>query len=506
MIALTLAEIAAAVGGELIGGAQATDVAEPGDLVVDGSVETDSRLVRPGSAFFALPGEVTDGRRFVTAAVDAGAALVITPERVDTTAPQIVVTDGYEALAALAHEVVTRVRMASADRVDADGRPAPLRVVGITGSNGKTSTKNMLRTILERHGETVAPQGSFNNHVGAPISMLRVTDDTRFLVVEMGASGVGHIAKLVSIAEPDVGVVLKVGLAHAGEFGGIEATQRAKSEMVTDLPATATALLNVDDDRVASMRDLTAAQVVGFGTSADADYRITGIETDRSGTRFTLTAPPVRQEGDRPVDGTGPGGTDRLSESVDVRLAILGEHHAMNASAALTVAHLWGVPLATGAEALASMTRAERWRMELLQGGPEGVTVINDAYNASPDSTAAALRTLAQIVRPGERTVAVLGEMAELGEFSTEEHDRIGRLVVRLGIGQLVVVGRAAMPIHQAATLEGSWDGESVFIEDVDDAVHQLQDMLRPGDVVLVKSSKSAELRFLGDRLGGVTE
>ncbi|PZE33295.1 UDP-N-acetylmuramoylalanyl-D-glutamate--2,6-diaminopimelate ligase [Curtobacterium sp. MCSS17_006] len=491
MIAMTLAEIATAVGGELIGGAQATDVAEPGDLVVEGSVETDSRLVRPGSVFFALPGEVTDGRRFVPAAVDAGAALVITPERVDTTAPQIVVTDGYEALAALAHEVVTRVRMSTADRVDADGRPAPLRVVGITGSNGKTSTKNMLRTILEQHGATVAPEGSFNNHVGAPISMLRVTYDTRYLVVEMGASGVGHIAKLVSIAEPDLGVVLKVGLAHAGEFGGIEATQRAKSEMVTDLPATATALLNVDDDRVASMRDLTAARVVGFGTSAEADYRITGIETDRSGTRFTLTAPPGQ-----------PGGPDH----VDVRLAILGEHHAMNASAALTVAHLWGVPLADGAAALASMTRAERWRMELLQGGPEGVTVINDAYNASPDSTAAALRTLAQIVRPGERTVAVLGEMAELGEYSVEEHDRIGRLVVRLGIGQLVVVGSGAMPIHQAATLEGSWDGESVYIEDVDDAVRAMQEMLRPGDVVLVKSSKSAELRFLGDRLGGVTE
>ncbi|MDD1386721.1 UDP-N-acetylmuramoyl-tripeptide--D-alanyl-D-alanine ligase [Curtobacterium poinsettiae] len=502
MIAMTLAEIATAVSGELIGGAQATDVAEPGDRVVEGSVETDSRLVRPGSVFFALPGEVTDGRRFVPAAVDAGAALVITPERVDTTAPQIVVTDGYEALAALAHEVVTRVRMSTADRVDADGRPAPLRVVGITGSNGKTSTKNMLRTILEQHGATIAPEGSFNNHVGAPISMLRVTYDTRYLVVEMGASGVGHIAKLVSIAEPDLGVVLKVGLAHAGEFGGIEATQRAKSEMVTDLPETATALLNVDDDRVASMRDLTAARVVGFGTSAEADYRITGIETDRSGTRFTLTVPPVRPEGDRPTDATLSGGPDH----VDVRLAILGEHHAMNASAALTVAHLWGVPLADGAAALASMTRAERWRMELLQGGPEGVTVINDAYNASPDSTAAALRTLAQIVRPGERTVAVLGEMAELGEFSVEEHDRIGRLVVRLGIGQLVVVGRGAMPIHQAATLEGSWDGESVYIEDVDDAVRAMQEMLRPGDVVLVKSSKSAELRFLGDRLGGVTE
>jgi UDP-N-acetylmuramoyl-tripeptide--D-alanyl-D-alanine ligase len=484
MITLTLAEIAAAVDGELVSGAA--------DTTVDGSVETDSRLVTAGSVFFALLGEETDGHRFVPSAVDAGAALVVTERAVDlpesAATAQIVVADGYAALAALAHEVVARVRAAGA-----------LRVVGITGSNGKTSTKNMLRTILSRVGETVAPEGSFNNHVGAPISMLRITADTRFLVVEMGASGIGHIAKLVRIAEPDVGVVLKVGLAHAGEFGGIEATERAKSEMVTDLPTTATALLNVDDDRVARMRGRTAARVVGFGTSAGADYRIGGVTTDRDGTRFMLTAPPVD-----PADAV-PGGPSSAPATVDVRLAILGEHHAMNAAAALSVAHLWGVPLSEGAAALASMTRAERWRMELLQG-PDGVTVINDAYNASPDSTAAALRTLAQVVRPGERTVAVLGEMAELGEYSVEEHDRIGRLVVRLGIGQLVVVGRGAMALHQAATLEGSWDGESVFIEDVDDAVRALQEIVRPGDVVLVKSSKSAGLRFVGDRLGGVPE
>jgi UDP-N-acetylmuramoyl-tripeptide--D-alanyl-D-alanine ligase len=472
VIALTLAEIAAAVDGTVVQGAP--------DTVVDGSVETDSRLVGPGSVFFALHGETTDGHLFVPQAVAAGAALLVTEERVDTddAVAQIVVANGYDALAALAHEVVARVRAGGA-----------LRVVGITGSNGKTSTKNMLRAILSRHGETVAPEGSFNNHVGAPISMLRITHDTRFLVVEMGASGMGHIAKLVRIAEPDVGVVLKVGLAHAGEFGGIEMTQKAKSEMVTDLPSTATALLNIDDDRVIAMRDVTAAHVVTFGTSADADFRITDLETSRNGTSFTLAAP----------------GSSGGSVQVPVHLAILGEHHAMNATAALAVASGWGVPLADGAEALAAMQRAERWRMELLHGGPEGVTVINDAYNASPDSMAAALRTLAQIARPGERTFAVLGEMAELGDMSTEEHDRIGRLVVRLGIGQLVVVGRGALPIHQAASLEGSWDGESVFIEDVDDAVHQVQDMLRPGDVVLVKSSKSAELRFLGDRLGGVS-
>jgi UDP-N-acetylmuramoyl-tripeptide--D-alanyl-D-alanine ligase len=486
MIALTLAEIATAIDGELVQGAR--------DTVVAGSVETDSRLVGPDSVFFALLGEETDGPRFVPSATAAGASLVVTEHEVETTAAQIVVPDGYAALAALAHEVVARVRASTADRPE-----GPLRVVGITGSNGKTSTKNMLRTILSRHGETIAPEGSFNNHVGAPISMLRLTHDSRFLVVEMGASGMGEIAKLVRIAEPDIGVVLKVGLAHAGEFGGIEMTQKAKSEMVTDLPATATAVLNADDDRVMAMAGMTDAHVVTFGTDPSAEYRITDLATTRSGTRFVLThaASPAR---------TG-GTADEAGQAADpqtVQLAILGEHHAMNATAALVVAHAWGVPLADGAEALASMTRAERWRMELLQGGPEGVTVVNDAYNASPDSMAAALRTLAQIVQPGERTVAVLGEMAELGEFSVEEHDRIGRLVVRLGIGQLVVVGRGAMPIHQAASLEGSWDGESVYIEDVDDAVPAIEAMIRPGDVVLVKSSKSAGLRFLGDRLGGV--
>ncbi|WP_066520514.1 UDP-N-acetylmuramoyl-tripeptide--D-alanyl-D-alanine ligase [Curtobacterium ammoniigenes] len=466
MIPLTLTDIAEAVRGTIVAG-------DPNALI-SGVAETDSRLVEAGGLFFALRGESTDGHRFVEQAVDRGASLVVTEHEVPSGgSAQIVVANGYDALAALAHAVVGRVRALG-----------QLKVVGITGSNGKTSTKNMLRTILEAQGETIAPQGSFNNHVGAPISMLRITERTRFLVVEMGASGMGHIARLVRIAEPDVGVVLKVGLAHAGEFGGIEMTQRAKSEMVTDLPSTATAVLNADDDRVMAMRALTAARVVTFGTAADADYHIGSLTTDRTGTAFTLT-----------------NGADQ----VQVRLAILGEHHAMNATAALAVAHEWGVPLDDGARALSAMTRAERWRMELLQGGPDEVTIINDAYNASPDSMAAALRTLAQIAGPGERTIAVLGEMAELGEFSQEEHDRIGRLAVRLGIHQLVVVGAGAAAMHQAATLEGSWDGESVYFADPDAAADAVERMLRPGDLVLVKSSKSAGLRFLGDRIGGVT-
>ncbi|WP_294181432.1 UDP-N-acetylmuramoyl-tripeptide--D-alanyl-D-alanine ligase [uncultured Schumannella sp.] len=464
MISLTVAEIAEAVGARIPDGAAET--------AVGGSVETDSRLVTPGSIFFALPGEVTDGHLFAEAAVENGAALVIAERPLELSVPVLVVADGVVALAALARDVVARVRSL--------GR---LRVAAVTGSNGKTTTKNLLRAILGVEGPTVAPEGSFNNHVGAPISMLRVDESTEYLVVEMGASGVGEIARLISIVTPDVGIVLKVGLAHAGEFGGIEQTEKAKSEMVRDLPSSAVAVLNADDSRVDKMAELTRARIVRFGHGAEADLRALDVETSITGTRFTVE-----------VDGARHA----------VQLRILGEHHVSNALAALCVAREFGIPIERAIAALGSVPRAERWRMELLDPGT-GITVINDAYNASPDSMAAALRTLAQIVTPEQRSVAVLGEMAELGEFALEEHDRIGRLIVRLNIHKLVVVGQAARHIHLAAGLEGSWDGESVLVDDIDAAYDLLREELRDGDVVLVKSSKSAGLRVLGDRLGGVT-
>ncbi|GAB3406298.1 UDP-N-acetylmuramoyl-tripeptide--D-alanyl-D-alanine ligase [Schumannella luteola] len=473
MIRLTLAEIERILGGRLVLPADAAARGLDADTTVGGQVETDSRLVGAGSIFFALPGEVTDGHRFAAGAVDAGAALIVTERELELGTPQIVVANGVLALADLAREVVARVR--------AHGR---LKVVGITGSNGKTTTKNLLRAVLSAQGPTVAPPGSFNNHVGAPVSMLRVDDDSEFLIVEMGAAGVGEIARLVGIVTPDVSVVLKVGLAHAGEFGGIEQTQRAKSEIVTELPATAAAVLNADDPRVIAMREVTAARVITFGLGG-AEVRAEDVELRPSGTAFTYVAD---------------------DERTPVILRILGEHHVYNALAALTVARELGVPRAAAIAAIEQVPRAERWRMELLEPG-DGVTVINDAYNASPDSTAAALKTLAQLAAAeGRRSIAVLGEMAELGEYADEEHDRIGRLAVRLDIRQLVVVGQSARHIHNAAGLEGSWDGESILVDDADAAYDVLRGLLRSGDVVLVKSSKSAGLRFLGDRLGGVEE
>jgi UDP-N-acetylmuramoyl-tripeptide--D-alanyl-D-alanine ligase len=310
--------------------------------------------------------------------------------------------------------------------------------------------------------------------------MLEVTDETEFLVAEMGASGIGEITRLVRMARPDIGVVLKVGLAHAGEFGGIEATLKAKTEMVTDLLPTDVAILNLDDPRVASMADKTVARVLWFGLDPRADVRATDVVSSARGTAFTLVLP----SGEKPVT-----------------FRVLGEHHVMNALAAAASAYTLGVGIDDIVAGLESVQRAERWRMEVM-GGARGVTIINDAYNASPDSMAAALKTLAQIAGPGERTVAVLGEMSELGEFSGEEHDRIGLLAVRLNIGQLVVIGPAARRMHISTINEGSWDGESLYFDTPDDAYEHLASALKPGDTVLVKSSNSAGLRFLGDRLG----
>jgi UDP-N-acetylmuramoyl-tripeptide--D-alanyl-D-alanine ligase len=467
VIALELGEIEQIVAGRLVPGNT------PAHTVVNGTVHTDSRLVTDGSLFFALPGEVTDGHLFADAAVAGGAALLITERELDLPVPQIVVSNGLDALAALAAEVIKRVRAVGT-----------LTVIGITGSNGKTTTKNLLRAMLSAQAPTVAPQESFNNQVGAPISMLGIDEATRYLIVEMGASGAGEIARLVAIARPDIAVVLKVGLAHVGEFGGIDAVQRAKSELVTDLPSTAVAILNADDGRVSAMADLTAARVRYFGLSETADVYADAVEATASGTTFTVHA----------------GET-----SAPVALRILGEHHVLNALAALSVTDELGIDRAEAIAALELVPRAERWRMEVLTPA-DGIVVINDAYNASPDSTAAALKTLAQIVGAGGRSVAVLGEMAELGEYADEEHDRIGRLVVRLNIHKLVVVGRRARHIHNAAGLEGSWDGESMLVENSEEAYAVLRNELREGDVVLVKSSKSAGLRFLGDKLGGVAE
>jgi len=466
MIRMTLAEVAAAVSGTLepVGG-------HTPDTVVVGAVDTDSRNIGEGDIFVAKPGEVTDGHLFVPAVAGVGAALAIVERHIDAPISQIVVLDAVAALADLAREVVARVRAAGS-----------LTVVGITGSNGKTTTKNLLARILRDEGETVAPQASFNNEVGAPLTMLRVTERTRYLVSEFGASGPGEIARLAGLVTPDVGVVLMVGLAHAGGFGGVEATLKAKTELVEAIRPGGVAVLNADDPRVVTMAAVAERRGVAvrwFGRGATAQVRAEDVDVSAAGTTCTVVAGQFR---------------------MPMRLRVLGEHHVMNALAALTAAEAVGVAIPAAIERLETVEIAERWRMQPL--GSDRVRIINDAYNASPDSMAAALRTLAQITGPGQRKVAVLGAMSELGEYAGEEHDRVGLLAVRLRIERIVVIGRAARRLFLAAVGEGSWDGEAVYFEDADAAFDYLRAELRDGDRVLVKSSNSAGLRHLGDRLG----
>jgi UDP-N-acetylmuramoyl-tripeptide--D-alanyl-D-alanine ligase len=460
MITTSAKQLADILGAELVG--------DP-EVSVTGSAETDSRLVSEGSIFFAKPGEQADGHDFLADAKSRGAVVAVVERRVDEEITQLVVANTVDALGVLASWLIGQLK--------ATGK---LRVVGITGSNGKTTTKNMLRAILSQVGNTIAPIESFNNKVGAPISILRADLSTEFLVVEMGAEGLGSIAYLAKMAQPDVGVILKVGMAHAGEFGGIDVTARIKGELAEALGADAQLVLNADDGMVAAMKDRTKASVMWFGTSSECEYWASDISLSRIGTSFVLHWP----------DG----------EHSAIRLSILGEHHVMNALAAAAVSHGLGASKQQIISALEAMELAERWRMQRLVR-PDGVTIINDSYNASPDSMKAALQTLAQLGRMGSRTVAVLGEMAELGEYSRHEHDSIGRLVVRLNIDQLVVVGERAKLIHMGASQEGSWDGESQFFPSIAEALEYLRGILADGDTVLVKSSKSANLRFLGDDL-----
>ena len=463
MIELSLSEIADAVSGQLIGE----------DQIITGSVETDSRLISAGSLFVAKPGEYTDGHLFIANAITSGAIGAMVERKVGEDISQILVADVVVALGKLAKFVLARIREVS-----------DIKVVGITGSNGKTSTKNMLREIFSMVGSTVAPIESYNNEVGAPISILKANLQTKFLVVELGAGGPGSIAYLAEICKPDVGVVLKVGLAHVGEFGGIEQTFKIKSELARACGQQSTLVLNHDDSYVAQMSELTEAQVTWFGTSEDSGFWATEIETTLAGTHFKLNFE----------------GGSKL-----VTLKILGEHQVMNALAALRVAITLGIDLDRAITQLESMPMAERWRMQLL-AGPAGSIVINDAYNASPDSMRAALQTLATLGKLGHRTVAVLGEMAELGSEAAEQHDAMGRLAVRLNIDEVVVVGERAKLIHMGASQEGSWDGESKFFNSIDEALAHLRGLLGSGDIVLVKSSKSAELRHLGDALAEVNQ
>lgn len=448
MIAMTLAQIADIVGGEVVG--QADPVTVTGPVVLDG------REAGPGSLFVAFVGERADGHEHAAQAGEAGAVAVLGSR--PTELPTVVVGDTRLALQRLAVYVVAEVR-----------RSGGLTVVGLTGSQGKTSTKDLLGAVLGHAAPTVATRGSFNNELGMPLTALRVEPDTRFLVLELGARGKGHIAELTRLVPPDIAVVLNVGQAHLGEFGSQEAIAEAKGELVEALAPTGTAVLNAGDERVAGMARLTAAPVVTFGTGEEADVRVEGLRLDRLGRpSFTLATPQA---------------------SAPVTLQVVGAHQALNAAAAAAAALAAGLDLAEIGEALSSVTTLSQWRMELRELA-DGVIVLNDSYNANPESMRAALDALASIgADPDVRqTVAVLGEMLELGDSGAAAHESVGAYAAQRGIDQVLVVGDGARAIADGA------GARSTLVPDNAAAVAWVREHVSEGDAVLFKASRGARL------------
>jgi len=452
MIALSLAEIAAVTGGEVVG--------EITPVTVSGSVVIDSREAGAGSLFVAFVGEHTDGHVHAVSAGEQGAVAVLGSR--PTALPTVVVADVQQALQQLAKAVVARLRQ------DGD-----LTVIGITGSQGKTSTKDLLSAVLAHAAPTVATRGSNNNEIGMPLTALRADAETRFLVLELGARGKGHIAELTALVTPDIGVVLNVGHAHIGEFGSREAIAEAKGELVECLPAHGTAVLNADDERVIAMAARTHAGTLTFGRDQPADVRVERLTLDRLGRpAFTLATP----RGDVPV-----------------ALQLVGAHQALNAAAAAAAAIAAGVSPQQVGEALGAVTSLSKWRMELHEL-PSGVLLLNDAYNANPDSMRAAVNALVSIGQDPQvrRTLAVLGEMKELGATAHGSHVAVGAYAVAQGVDQVLVVGEAARGIHEGVT--GAGAGISTFVADNETALDWLRANLQQGDAVLLKASNGARL------------
>ncbi|MEJ7833516.1 MAG: UDP-N-acetylmuramoyl-tripeptide--D-alanyl-D-alanine ligase, partial [Nocardioides sp.] len=445
---MTLDAIAVVVDGQVHG--------DP-TLVVTGAAYVDTRAAVAGGLYVAVVGERVDGHDFATG---AHAVLGSRP----TAAATVVVADPTVALGRLARHVADAI---------------PATVLALTGSQGKTGTKDYLAHVLGSSGVTVATAANNNNEIGVPLTVLRADAQTEHLVVEMGARGLGHIAYLCEIAPPDVAAVLNVGTAHIGEFGGREAIAAAKAEILQALPATGVAVLNADDDFTAAMSGRTPARTLTFGAAGDVTWR--AVELDDLG---------------RPSFDLG-----HTRVWHPVRLTQSGLHQVHNAVAAAAMALAAGLGMAEIAEALSGARPGSRWRME-LQEREDGLLVINDSYNANPASMAAAIDTLAQIGRRRQRrTVAVLGEMLELGDSADHDHRAVGAAAAAAGVDVVVVVGEEAAAIAVGARSHEAWNGEAILTAGRSAAVDWLRENVHAEDVVLVKASRRAALESIVEQL-----
>jgi UDP-N-acetylmuramoyl-tripeptide--D-alanyl-D-alanine ligase len=444
MIPLSLIDVATMCDGAL------ADIVDPAAQV--SVVVADSRDAVPGALFVAIPGARVDGHDFAPQAVAAGAVGVLGGR--PTGYPTVVVDDPVAGLGRLAAAALQRL----------DGTT----VVGVTGSSGKTSTKDLIAQVVDP--PVVSPAGSYNTEVGLPLTVLRADQGTRVLVLEMGMRGMGHIRTLTRIAPPDISVVTNVGSAHIELLGTRDNIALAKGEIVEALRPDGVAILNADDHRVLGMRSRTAARAVTYGVDPAADVRAVDVGLDaQARPYFTLQA---------------------AGAAAPVRLALHGAHMVHNALAAAAVALTMGVDIAVVAERLGAATPRSKWRMDVTEC-TDGTIVINDAYNANPESTRAGLDALVGM-GGGRRTWAVLGEMRELGESGPEEHRAVGAYAARIGVDHVVAVGAGAAPVAAGAQVSGS--ASTVAVASITAAVDHLFRNVEPGDVILVKASRSVGL------------
>ena len=451
---MTLADIVRATKGKLIAGT-------PEITAID--VNTDSRVIGEGMLFVALVGDNFDGHDFVQCAAERGAAAVVVSKDVEADCPKILVEDTLKALGDIATYYRCKFK---------------IPFVGITGSVGKTTTKDMIAWVLESKYNLLKTKGNFNNQIGLPLTLLRLEKEHEIGVIEMGMSGFGEIDALASMAKPETGVFTNIGMSHIEKLGSRENICKAKLEMLSHIKPGGNVVYCGDDDMLWNERTrFNSFKAMSYGVAnQECDVLATDINYGATGTDFTLCHGDV---------------------SVRVHIPVLGEHNVKNALAAYLVGIRYGVSAEEYVEAVSTFEPG-KMRQNILE--VNGITVINDCYNASPSSVQAGLKILNQIDK-NRRKVAVLGDMLEMGEYASAAHELVGDYVVENNVDILVTVGKDSLSIVEGAVRKGMKAENTKNFETNAQVIEYLDTIVQKGDIVLVKASRGMKLETVVEHL-----